>query len=282
VERLCRLIEATKADPGLTGLSRNAHLSVHHLHRVFKAVTGITPRDYAHACRTRRLRASLRRSATVTEAMYDAGYLSSGRFYEASNQLLGMTPSNYRKGGAGERIQFAVGKCSLGSLLVAVTVRGVCAISLGDDPQQLIRALERHFPRAALHHGDKDFEHIVREVIASVECPSRGLALPLDIRGTAFQQRVWRALRNVPPGATVTYSNLARQLGAPNATRAVARACATNVLAVAIPCHRVLRRDGNLAGYRWGLERKRALLEREETTKPRHASVASSPMKRPR
>ncbi|MGC4065023.1 MAG: bifunctional DNA-binding transcriptional regulator/O6-methylguanine-DNA methyltransferase Ada [Polyangiaceae bacterium] len=276
VERLCRMIEASAALPRLDGLSRNARMSVHHLHRVFKAATGITPRDYAHACRARRLRTELRRAGTVTAAMYDAGYISSGRFYEASNQILGMTPTSYRSGGAGEQIQFAVESCALGSILVAATARGVCAVSLGDDRRLLLDELGRLFPKAELQRGGVHFDTLVAKVVAAVESPSRGLDLPLDIRGTAFQQRVWRALRDVPPGATVTYSSLARRLGAPNATRAVARACATNVIAVAIPCHRVVRQDGNLAGYRWGLERKRALLELEEAKKPRRGSVAST------
>jgi AraC family transcriptional regulator of adaptative response/methylated-DNA-[protein]-cysteine methyltransferase len=164
------------------------------------------------------------------------------------------------------QVRFAVGECSLGSILVAATERGVCAVSLGDDPEQLLRDFAAQFAEAELLGADAAFERLVSEVIAGVECPSRALGLPLDIRGTVFQQRVWQALREIPKGTTVTYSSLAQQLGVPAATRAVARACATNVLAVVIPCHRVVRQDGNLAGYRWGLERKRTLLAREQTS----------------
>ena len=174
-----------------------------------------------------------------------------------------MTPTSFRAGGAGMEIRFAVGECSLGSILVAASERGVCAILMGDDPDALARDLQDRFQRADLIGGDAGFEQFVAQVVGFVEAPGRGLDLPLDVRGTAFQQRVWQALREIPAGATASYSEIARRIGAPQAVRAVAGACAANALAVAIPCHRVVRNDGGLAGYRWGVERKRALLDRE-------------------
>jgi AraC family transcriptional regulator of adaptative response/methylated-DNA-[protein]-cysteine methyltransferase len=230
---------------------------------VFKAATGVTPRAYAAAHRAKRVRNELRRSRTVTTAIFDAGYNSNGRFYENSDQVLGMTPSRYRAGGADTRIRFAIGECSLGPILVAASDRGVCAILLGDDPEALARDLQDRFPRADLIGGDRDFERIVAKVVGFVEAPGLGLDLPLDVRGTAFQQRVWQALRKIPAGSTASYTEIAQQLGSPRSVRAVAQACAANPLAVAVPCHRVVRTDGALSGYRWGVERKRALLERE-------------------
>jgi AraC family transcriptional regulator of adaptative response/methylated-DNA-[protein]-cysteine methyltransferase len=240
-------------------------LSVYHFHRIFKAATGLTPKAYGAAHRSRRVRAELERSATVTEAIYDAGYGSNSRFYAQSDRVLGMTPTQYRTGGADTGIRFAVGDCSLGAILVAASERGVCAILIGDDPEQLARDLQNRFPRAELIGGDTAFEHWVAKVVGLVEAPRLGLDLPLDVRGTAFQQRVWQALRQIPVGATMSYAELARRIGAPESVRAVAQACSANPLAVAIPCHRVVRNDGALAGYRWGVERKRALLEREAT-----------------
>jgi AraC family transcriptional regulator, regulatory protein of adaptative response / methylated-DNA-[protein]-cysteine methyltransferase len=263
VEKLCRFIETSAHDPTLEELARRAGLSVFHLHRVFRAVTGVTPKAYASHTRARRARASLDTAKSVTEAVYAAGYVASSRFYETSNERLGMTPSAYRAGGKGLEIRFAVGQCSLGSILVAATERGVCAISLGDDPDALCHELERRFPSARLVGGDGAFEALVARVVGLVENPRSIAELPLDIRGTAFQERVWQALTKIPVGTTATYSELARSLGSPASVRAVARACAQNPLAVAIPCHRVVRKDGNLAGYRWGIERKRELLARE-------------------
>jgi AraC family transcriptional regulator of adaptative response/methylated-DNA-[protein]-cysteine methyltransferase len=238
-------------------------LSVFHVHRLFKAVTGLTPKAYAAAHRAKRVRAELGKRDTITEAIYGAGYNSNGRFYEKSNQLLGMTPTRFRAGGEDMQIRFAIGECSLGSILVAATERGVCAILLGDDPEELAHDLERRFPRSQLIGADAGFERLVAQVVGLVEKPRVGVELPLDIRGTAFQQRVWQALREIPAGETTSYSELASSIGAPKAVRAVAQACAANALAVAIPCHRVVRTDGNLSGYRWGVERKRTLLARE-------------------
>lgn len=264
IAELCRYIEQNESAPSLRELSARAGLSLHHLHRVFKQITGLTPKAYAAAQRARRVRAELDRSGSVTEAIYGAGYASSGRFYAESDRMLGMTPSRYRAGGAELPIRFAVGECSLGSILVARSERGVCAILLGDDPDALARDLQDRFPRAELIGGDADFEAIVARVVGCVEAPARGLDLPLDVRGTVFQQRVWQALREIPSGATASYAEIAQRIGSPRSVRAVAQACGANALAVAIPCHRVVRLDGALSGYRWGVERKRALLEREK------------------
>jgi len=263
VARACRLIEAAEEVPSLDALAEAAGLSRFHFHRVFKTTTGLTPKAFAAAHRARRVREALPQSSTVTEAIYGAGFNSSGRFYAKSEQVLGMTPTRFRSGGSGAAIRFAVGECSLGSILVAATDKGVCAILLGDKPEALVRELEDRFPRATLIGGDEHFEQWVAKVIGFVEAPALGLDLPLDVRGTAFQQRVWQALRKIPAGATVTYSEVAQRIGAPKAVRAVGQACASNAIAVAIPCHRVVRNDGSLSGYRWGVERKRALLERE-------------------
>lgn len=259
----CRAIEAAETPPSLGQLAAAAGLSPHHFHRVFKAATGVTPRAYAAAHRATRLREALPAAATVTEAVYDAGFNSGGRFYAQSDALLGMTPSRYRTGGAGEEIRFAVGRSSLGVILAARSGRGVCAILMGEEAEALVRDLRDRFPRATLVGGDPAFEHEVAAVVALVEAPALGLDLPLDVRGTAFQDRVWRALQTVPAGTTVSYAELASRIGSPAAVRAVAGACAANPLAVAIPCHRAVRTDGGLSGYRWGVERKRALLERE-------------------
>ena len=263
VAEICRLIESADEPPTLTRLAAVAGLSPWHFHRVFKAATGVTPRQYAAANRSTRVRAGLATSKTVTEAIHAAGFNSSGRFYEQSNQTLGMTPSDYRAGGANTTIRFAIGECSLGSILVAQSTKGVCAILLGDDPQILLRDFQDRFPRAHLIGGDRAFERTVAKVVGFVDAPARGLDLPLDVRGTAFQQRVWKALRKIPAGSTASYADIARQIGSPESVRAVARACGANPLAVAIPCHRVVRKDGALSGYRWGVERKRTLLGRE-------------------
>jgi AraC family transcriptional regulator of adaptative response/methylated-DNA-[protein]-cysteine methyltransferase len=263
VEKACRIIEQAEDIPSLDKLATAVGMSRYHFHRVFKAITGVTPKAYAVAQRAQRVRDELVRTDTVTEAIYGAGFQSNGRFYETSSEVLGMTPTDFRSGGNGAAIRFAVGQCSLGSILVAATDKGVCAILLGDDPEVLVRDLQDRFPTAHLIGGEHDFEHVVASVIGFVEAPGLGLDLPLDIRGTAFQQRVWQALRTIPVGSTASYTDIAQRLGMPTAGRAVAQACAANPLAVAIPCHRVVRRDGALAGYRWGVERKRALLDRE-------------------
>jgi len=263
VADLCRYIESAETPPTLEELAQRADLSTFHLHRIFKQATGVTPRAYAAAHRVRRMRDELDRDASVTDAIFGAGFNSSSRFYEKSDELLGMTPTAYRAGGANTEIRFAIGECSLGSILVARSARGLCAISLGDDPDALARELQDRFPRARLIGDDPDFAALIARVVGLIEAPRLGLDLPLDVRGTAFQQRVWQALREIPAGATASYTEIAAKIGAPKSVRAVAQACAANTLAVAIPCHRVVRQDGDLSGYRWGVQRKRTLLERE-------------------
>jgi AraC family transcriptional regulator, regulatory protein of adaptative response / methylated-DNA-[protein]-cysteine methyltransferase len=263
VAELCRFIQNAEHAPSLRALAERAGMSPYHLHRVFKNVTGLTPRAYAASRRAERVRTELGRGQSVTAAIYAAGFNSNGHFYAGSDHALGMTPSRYRNGGHEMQIRFAIGQCSLGAILVAATERGVCAILLGDDPDQLAADLERRFPRAKLGPGDAEFELLVARVVGLVEAPRVGLELPLDLRGTAFQERVWRALQNIPAGKTASYTDIAAHIGAPAAVRAVAHACAQNPVAVAIPCHRVVRVDGGLAGYRWGVARKRELLQRE-------------------
>ncbi|CAB3742856.1 Bifunctional transcriptional activator/DNA repair enzyme Ada [Achromobacter ruhlandii] len=262
VERACRALEAEQP-PDLNTLAEQAGMSRFHFHRIFKAATGITPKAYANALRADRARQQLRQGASVTDAMYGAGFNSSGRFYEAAPAILGMTPTAFRKDGEGVEIRFAVGQCALGALLVAASDTGICEIALHEDPEQLVRNLQDRFKAARLIGADREFEQWMAAVVGFVENPSVGLHLPLDVRGTAFQRRVWEALREIPVGATVTYTDIAERIGSPRSVRAVARACATNNIALAIPCHRVVRTDGSLAGYRWGIERKRELIERE-------------------
>lgn len=263
VGQACRLIEAADEAPTLDALAKAVGLSSHHFHRLFKATLGVTPKGYATAHRNKRARHALSQSATVTQAIYDAGFNSNGRFYATSTETLGMTPGTFRAGGADTEIKYTIGNCSLGAILVAASDQGVCAIMLGDTPGPLLKALQDQFSRAQLIDGDKDFEALVTKVIAFVETPDASLDLPLDIRGTAFQHRVWDALRRIPAGTTASYTEIAKAIGAPKSVRAVAGACAANRLAIVIPCHRVVRSDGSLSGYRWGVERKRALLAKE-------------------
>jgi AraC family transcriptional regulator of adaptative response/methylated-DNA-[protein]-cysteine methyltransferase len=277
VARACAFIREAEAVPGLKALAARAGLSPCHFHRVFKQLTGLTPRAYAAAHRAQRVREGLAQGAGVAEAMYGAGYNSSGRFYATSTQELGMKPGVFRAGGPGVAIRFAVGECSLGSVLVAATGQGVCAILLGDDPEALVRELQDRFPRAELAGGDAAFDQWVAQAVGLVEQPGLGHHLPLDVRGTAFQRRVWETLRQIPPGATATYAQIAERLGRPGAARAVAQACAANPLAVAIPCHRVVRRDASLSGYRWGVERKAELLRREAQATWARSSGKKSP-----
>ena len=263
IAEICRLIERSENSPTLDKLAKYAGMSVFHLHRTFKAITGVTPNAYATAHRANRIRKALGKSRSVTEAIYDAGFNSNSRFYENSNEVLGMTPTNFRDGGANTAIHFAIGECSLGSILVAKSERGVCAVLIGDDPMQLVHDLQDQFPKADLIGAEKGYEDMVAKVIGLVEQPGVGLDLPLDIRGTAFQQRVWKALQQIPVGSTASYTEIAKRIGMPKAARAVAQACGANSLAVVIPCHRVIRNDGALSGYRWGMERKRTLLDKE-------------------
>lgn len=264
IEQACRIIEQADEPLGLTELADRVGLSPSYLHHRFKAVTGLTPRVYARAHQAQRVREALADPAQdVTEAIHASGFSSSGRFYENADAMLGMTPTAYKRGGQNTAVRFAVGECSLGAVLVACSERGVCAILLGDDPGTLVDNFQDQFPGAELNAGGSDFEDWVAQVVGLIDDPSVGIELPLDIRGTAFQQRVWQALREIPVGATASYTEVAERIGSPAAVRAVARACAANPLAVAIPCHRVVRQDGGISGYRWGVERKRVLLDRE-------------------
>lgn len=265
VARACLLIDTAESTPSLDELAAAAGLSAYHFHRIFKKVTGVTPQAFGSQRRASRAANALRDADTVTDALYDAGFNASSRFYETSTARLGMTPTTYRAGGLGTQIRFAVGECSLGSILVAATAKGVCAILIGDNPDALARDLQDRFPKADIVGGDTGFEALVANVVGFVEEPRKGLDLPLDISGTAFQQRVWQALRKIPVGTTTTYAAIAAAIGVPSAHRAVAAACGANKIAIAIPCHRVVRADGALSGYRWGIERKRTLIDREET-----------------
>lgn len=263
VAKACRMIEGNETEPSLEELAAAVGRSPGYFHRLFKASTGLTPKDYAAAHRAKRVREELSSGGTVTQAIYGAGFNSSGRFYEKSTDMLGMTPSQYRAGGVNEEIRFAIGQTTLGAILVASSVKGVAAILLGEDPDALARDLQDRFPKARLLGADPGYESLIAHVVGLIESPGIGLDLPLDVRGTAFQQRVWQALREIPVGETVSYAEVARRIGSPNAVRAVAGACAANNLAVAIPCHRVVRNNGALSGYAWGVDRKRALIDRE-------------------
>lgn len=263
LRRACQLIEAADDRPALHAIAAAAGLSPFHFHRVFKKVLGMTPREYVAATSEERLRRSLQRGVPVTHAIYDAGFGSSSRVYETADQALGMTPGAYRAGAPGLAIHYSITRCSLGDLLVAATSRGVCAIELGAGPAVLLGRLCARFPKAEIVADGQSLKTWVESVTRFIDAPRHNLELPLDIRGTAFQRLVWKSLRRLRVGTTVTYAELARRIGRPRAVRAVARACASNVLAVAIPCHRVIRGDGELSGYRWGARRKRVLLARE-------------------
>ncbi|MGP8232966.1 MAG: bifunctional DNA-binding transcriptional regulator/O6-methylguanine-DNA methyltransferase Ada [Methylovirgula sp.] len=258
----CRALEA-EAPPSLDALAAKAGLSRFHFHRLFKAVTGVTPMAYAKAQRAARVREELAGAARVTDAIYAAGFGSNSRFYERSDTMLGMKPAAFRDAGKAADIVYAIGACSLGLVLVARSEKGICAIMLGDDAAALAQEIETRFAKARSIEANAELSGLLAKVIAFVEAPARDFDLPLDIRGTLFQQKVWAALRAIPPGETTSYAEIARRIGAPSATRAVAQACAANKIAVAIPCHRVLRSDGNISGYRWGPVRKRALLDKE-------------------
>jgi AraC family transcriptional regulator, regulatory protein of adaptative response / methylated-DNA-[protein]-cysteine methyltransferase len=269
IAQACRTIERAIEDgdeaPGLADLARQAKVSPHHFHRMFRRIAGVTPKSYAAAQRQRRVQDGLSAGSRVTETIYAAGFNSSSRFYEAAPGMLGMTPSAYRKGGEGEVMWHAIGRCSLGNVLVAATLRGVSAIMFGDAVAALVKDLKGRFPKARWVAPEPGFADWVAKVVRFVDDPARaeGLDLPLDIRGTAFQRRVWEALRAIPPGRTSSYGDIAKALGMPRAVRAVANACGANKLAVAIPCHRAVGSDGRLTGYRWGVERKRQLLAKE-------------------
>jgi AraC family transcriptional regulator of adaptative response/methylated-DNA-[protein]-cysteine methyltransferase len=259
----CKTIAESEEPPRLADLAQAAGISPFHFQRLFRSIVGVTPKQYAQEKRLGRAREKLQQGATVTDALYDAGFASSSRFYQQSASALGMKPSDYKRGALGLLIRYAIASCDLGYALVAATDMGICAITLGDSPAPLQDDLRRRFPKAELRADDPGLDQAVTQVLALIESPRRGLDLPLDIRGTAFQRRVWQALQEIPTGTTTSYGELAARIEQPTAARAVAQACAANPISVAIPCHRVRRGNGELGGYHWGLERKRILLERE-------------------
>jgi AraC family transcriptional regulator of adaptative response/methylated-DNA-[protein]-cysteine methyltransferase len=265
VEQARALLESAETPVKLADLAAGAGLSPFHFHRLFKDHVGMTPREYAAAARMRRFGQAVRDGrSTVTAAFYQAGYSSSSRFYEAGGRgALGMPPAALKRGGDGLQIRATVRRCSLGQVLVAATAKGVCAVMFDDDARALPGELRRRFPRATVAPADEALERLATAVVELVDRAGLAADIPLDLLGTAFQQRVWRALREIPRGTTVTYAELARRIGAPAAARAVGTACGANPVAVAVPCHRALRGDGGLGGYRWGLARKKALLARE-------------------
>lgn len=263
VARACRFIEEAETTPVLAEIAAHVGLSAYHFHRVFKEITGVTPKAYASSHRTRSVKGSLKDSRTVTEAIYDAGYNAGSRFYEKAQDFLGMTPQQYRSGAPGVTVRYSISPCSLGFMLVGATERGICTLQLGDSREALMEALSREFPNATLEDATEGMQDWLAGALALVDDGKARDSLPLDIRGTAFQQKVWQALRAIPAGETRTYTEVAEAIGKPKAVRAVASACASNRIAIAIPCHRVIRGDGSLSGYRWGVERKAELLKRE-------------------
>lgn len=261
--KACRMLEESAVPPGNDHLAAAAGLSSSHFQRVFKQVTGLTPKQYSTSVRAGRLREGLADARTITDAVYEAGFGSSSRFYSAADGLLGMAAADYRNRGAGRRIAYGVAGCSLGLVLVAVTGRGICAVALGDDRSELVEDLRRRFPEAVLEPAGPSLEETIAAVVRLIEEPQGRFDLPVDVRGTVFQHQVWDALRRLPPGSTAGYAEIARAVGRPKAVRAVAAACAANPVAVVVPCHRVVRSDDGISGYRWGVERKRELLRRE-------------------
>lgn len=267
VIQACEAMAHSTSTPSLAELAHQAGLSRHHFHRIFKGTTGLTPLAYYHSLRAQRVAASLQAAPSVTAAIYEAGFNSAGRFYEGTRVRLGMSPSVYKNGGAGEHIRYAVLPCALGQMIVAATRKGVCAIAFGEEDSTLVDGLRERFSKAQFEPADAEFKAWIDRVLAYVKQPRGTLDLPLDVQGTVFQQRVWQALREIPAGETASYAEIARHLGQPKAYRAVAHACASNPVAVAIPCHRVVRGNGDLSGYRWGVERKAALLRAEKKLK---------------
>ncbi len=263
ISKACRAIEDSDTPPSLSVLASQANLSPWHFHRLFKATVGVTPKQYATTHRSHKLRTGLSSETSVTDVIYESGFASSARAYESASSHLGMTPTAYRNGGKGLVIRIAIGQCFLGNVLVGATESGICAIEFGDDPEIMKRQFVERFSNANVVSDDRDFNDWLDEVVEYIETPELGLDLPLDIQGTAFQRRVWDALKRLPSGTTVSYGELASKIGSPTSARAVAQACASNRVAVAVPCHRVVRQDGELGGYKWGIERKRMLLRRE-------------------
>jgi AraC family transcriptional regulator of adaptative response/methylated-DNA-[protein]-cysteine methyltransferase len=267
VNRVCRLIE-DRPEAGLTlaEMSAEVGLSPFHLQRLFKKATGVTPRQYAVARRAELFRDKVRSSgASVAEAMYDAGYGSSSRLYEHASDEFGMTPAVYRKGGRGMKISYTTAKCALGRLLVASTEKGICEVSLGDSEESLESGLKEEYPEAEIRRDDHALGSVVKTLLAHLAGEEPHLNLPIDVQATAFQRRVWEELKKIPYGQTRSYGDVAAAIGRPSATRAVARACALNHVALVVPCHRVIRGDKSLGGYKWGLGRKQFLLQRESS-----------------
>ena len=265
----CRRIESSPTQPSLAELAAEANMSQGHFHRLFKKLTGITPKEYASSKQSDRFLEALDDGNSITTAVYEAGYSGPGRAYDQLKTRMGMTPSDYGKGAPGITIRYALAECFLGWTLVAATDRGICAVMFGDDPSELPGMLLKRFTKADLRESSPDETEILKRAIAEIDTPPETFSIPLDIIGTAFQKRVWKALMEVPPGETAGYGDIAERIGRPKAVRAVASACGANRIALFIPCHRIIRRDGGLGGYRWGLERKRIILERERHEKAR-------------
>ncbi|MGQ5719552.1 bifunctional DNA-binding transcriptional regulator/O6-methylguanine-DNA methyltransferase Ada [Pseudochrobactrum asaccharolyticum] len=267
VEEACRLIRDNETAPDLSKLAEHAGFSMSHFHKLFKQVTGITPKKYAQSLRLEKLEQELTNNKTsVTEAIYNSGYNESSNFYASRNRLSGMTASAHKKGGTNIVLHYAIAPCSLGKVLVAATSKGISSILLGDDDNALLDDLRKRFPKAEITASGEEFTDMLQSCVAFIEQPQPHFDLPLDIHGTIFQQKIWQILRQIPPGETVSYAELARLAGMPKAARAVAGACAANPVAVVVPCHRVVRNDSGLSGYRWGVERKRTLLNKEKIT----------------
>jgi AraC family transcriptional regulator of adaptative response/methylated-DNA-[protein]-cysteine methyltransferase len=264
IRRVCSEIERHEEGPiSLRTLAERTRLSPAHLQRTFRKAMGISPRQYADALRVARFKSELRKGKDVTTALHEVSYSSSSRLYERSNKHLGMTPATYRRGGLGMNIAYTIAPCSLGRVLVAATERGVSAVYLGDRYADMIAALRKEYPRAGIRGGSGEHTEWVREIVRHLAGTNPQLDLPTDVVATAFQRRVWEALRAIPLGATRTYSEVARSIGQPSAIRAVGHACATNPTSIVVPCHRVIRTDGSLGGYRWGLQRKQSLIDNE-------------------
>jgi AraC family transcriptional regulator of adaptative response/methylated-DNA-[protein]-cysteine methyltransferase len=263
VRDACLRIDGAEELPRVEDLAAEAGISAAHLNRLFRKVTGLAPKAYMAGLKAGRVRHALTEAGSVTEALYEAGYGSSSRFYEEAGDVLGMTPRDFKAGGKGALIRYAIGQSWLGLTLVAATERGICAILFGDSEDGLRGELDGMFHSAEIMPGGEEFSRRLADVLAAIEQPELSRDLPLDIRGTVFQRRIWAALREIPAGTTASYKEIAERIGEPKAVRAVARACAANRLAVAVPCHRVVRSDGGMAGYRWGTDRKRKLLDRE-------------------
>ena len=266
VIQACRHIEQAENPPTLMDLAERAGLSSSHFHRLFKKIVGVTPKQYTITHQVERFRNNILSGHSVTEAIYQSGFSSSSRAYEKSNSRLGMKPGDLKKGGAAIAIKYGISRCFLGWVIVAASNRGICCIEFGDSPDEVIQLMHQRFPKARLINADEGFNSLINEIVGFIKQPNKDFQIPLDIQGTVFQQKVWAILREIKPGRTKSYSDIAKQLGNPQAVRAVARACAANKLAVVIPCHRVIAKDGRISGYRWGVDRKKLLLENEALT----------------